>query len=192
MPRYLRSFIPGGTCFFTVTLADRRADLLVREIDRLRQAYALVQRRHPFETLAICILPDHLHAVWRLPAGDAKVSMRWSLIKHAFSSGLAPSIPSESQRTRREKGIWQRRFWDHQIRDDNDLARHVEYIHFNPVKHGLVREVRDWPFSSFHRWVKRGDLPPEWGLVQAVGGAGFGESGYGAHASLAQPAKEGR
>lgn len=188
MPRYIRDFVPGGTYFFTVTLADRRSELLVREVGRLRQAYGAVRRRHPFDTLAICVLPDHLHALWRLPVDDGRVSMRWSLIKHAFSSGLeAQSGRSPSLLARREKGLWQRRFWDHRIRDDDDLALHVNYIHFNPVKHGLVREVGDWPFSSVHRWMRRGDLPPSWAHVAAAGGGGFGERGGGAQAELAHP-----
>ncbi|MGV3569158.1 MAG: REP-associated tyrosine transposase [Ramlibacter sp.] len=186
MPRYLRNFIPSGTYFFTVALEDRRSDLLVREIARLREAYAVVQRRHPFETLTICILPDHLHAVWRLPPDDPRVSMRWSLIKHGFSSGLPAPATNRSQASRREKGIWQRRFWEHQIRNDDDLVRHVEYIHFNPVKHGLVRQVRDWPFSSFHRWVRRGDLPEAWGMVETAGSGSFGER-HGAQAEPAHP-----
>jgi putative transposase len=188
MPRYIRNFVPGGTYFFTVTLADRGSDLLVKDIDRLRAAYSQVQRRHPFETLAICVLPDHLHAIWRLPASDNNASMRWSLIKHGFSAGLpAAPVASCSQRSRREKGIWQRRFWEHRIGDDDDFARHVDYIHFNPVKHALVRQVKDWPFSSFHRWVRRGELPVAWGLVEAGGGGGFGERGDGAQAAPAHP-----
>ena len=178
MPRYIRAFTPGGTCFFTVALADRRSDLLVREIDALRAAYAKVQRRHPFTTLAVCILPDHLHALWRLPPGDADAPLRWSQIKHGFSATLPAQSTRASQVARREKGIWQRRFWAHYIRDEEDLARHVDYTHFNPVKHDLVRQVKDWPHSSFHRWVERGELPAEWGLVRAAGDEGrFGEPG---------------
>ena len=161
MPHYIRSFVPGGTFFFTLTLADRSSYLFVHEIQRLRDAYARVQRRHPFETLAICVLPDHLHALWRLPPGDDDFSRRWGQIKRGFSHDLAGPELTASQAARREKGIWQRRYWEHQIRDEDDLGRHVDYIHFNPVKHGLARQVRDWPFSSFHRWVARGDLPKE-------------------------------
>lgn len=127
MSRYRRSLVGGGTFFFTVTLADRRASLLVEQIERLRAVYARVQREHPFETVAICVLPDHLHAVWTLPAEDADFSLRWSLIKAGFSRGLAAAIRrSESKVVKREKGIWQRRFWEHQIRDDLDLQRHVD------------------------------------------------------------------
>jgi putative transposase len=164
MSRYRRLFVPGGTFFFTVTLADRRSDLLVREIDLFRSAYAAAGRRHPFETVAICVLPDHLHAIWSLPQGDAGFPERWRLIKRAFSRALpSPSVRSASKVAKRDKGIWQRRYWEHAIRSDEDLVRHVDYIHYNPVKHGLVPRVRDWRYSSFHAHVRHGDLPEDWG-----------------------------
>ncbi len=176
MPHYVRDPLPGATYFFTVNLEDRSSYLLVRQIALLRKAYSGVQARHPFATIAICVLPDHLHAVWRLPENDADFAGRWSLIKAAFSRELPAPAQRTSQARHGDKGIWQRRYWEHRIRDESDLARHVEYIHFNPVKHGHVREVRDWPFSSFHRWVRRGDVPRTWGLVRAAGGGGrFGE-----------------
>jgi putative transposase len=126
--------------------------------------YQSIQERYPFETIAICILPDHIHAVWSLPTGDADFPLRWSLIKSSFSRGLVHESPrTPSKISRRERGLWQRRYWEHVIRDDADLARHVDYIHFNPVKHGYVTQVRDWPHSSFHRYVARGDLPSDWG-----------------------------
>ena len=191
MPRYIRHFIPGATYFFTVTLADRASTLLVDEIKRLRRAYATACAQHPFDTLAICVLPDHLHALWRLPPDDADAPLRWRLVKGAFSRECeASAIRPASQARRREKGIWQRRYWEHQIRDEADLARHVDYIHWNPVKHGLVRQVREWPFSSFHRWVQRGDLPQTWGLVEAESSGGFGERVEdGAQAKLAHPTR---
>jgi putative transposase len=163
MPDYRRANIPGGTFFFTLTLANRSSDLLIREISRLRRIYAQVQSRRPFETIAICILPDHLHAIWSLPAGDADFAMRWNLIKGGFSRGLPAAQRSFSKVAKREKGIWQRRYWEHAIRDESDLIRHIDYIHFNPVKHGLVSRVCDWPHSSFHQYVKRGALPADWG-----------------------------
>jgi putative transposase len=176
MSRYRRAHIAGGTFFFTLTLADRSSDLLVREIDRLRKIYRTVQQRRPFESIAICVLPDHLHALWMLPPGDADFSGRWNLIKGGFSRGLSPSpTRTASKMAKREKGIWQRRYWEHVIRDDADLARHVDYIHFNPVKHGLVPRVQDWPHSSFRQYVKRGDLPLDWGGdVRDIAGS-FGE-----------------
>jgi putative transposase len=164
MSRYRRLFIPGGTFFFTVTLADRSSDLLVRNVDLLRRAYASVGRRLPFETIAICVLPDHLHAIWSLPDDDADFPLRWSLIKSGFSRGLPPHASrSPSKVARREKGIWQRRYWERAIRDDADLARHIDYIHYNPVAHGLVPGVADWPYSSFHAHVARGLISADWG-----------------------------
>lgn len=175
MPNYRRALRAGGTFFFTVTLADRSSDLLVREIDRLRRTYRHVQKQWPFESLAICVLPDHLHAIWSLPEDDADFPQRWSLIKSGFSRGLAPAVRSASKAAKREKGLWQRRYWEHAIRDETDLARHIDYIHFNPVKHGYVRQVCDWPHSSFHRYVSRGDLPRDWGGdMREIGGV-FGE-----------------
>ena len=177
MSQYRRAKIEGGWFFFTVTLADRSSDLLVRHIGRLRKAYAAARRRDPFETIAICVLPDHLHAIWALPPDDADFSRRWSLIKHDFSCGL-PADPdrSRSKIAKREKGVWQRRYWEHAIRSDADLSRHIDYIHFNPVKHDLVTRARDWPHSSFHRYVGRGFLPVDWGgdMRQTARGC-FGE-----------------
>ena len=163
MPRYRRSLVPGATYFFTVALADRSGALLTEPIERLRDAYRATQRKRPFRTIAICVLPEHLHAVRELPPGDADFSRRWSEIKGGFSRHFATaSARSMSKRQKREKGLWQRRFWEHQIRDEHDLQQHVDYIHHNPVKHGLVRRVADWPYSSFHREVRRGELPIDW------------------------------
>jgi REP-associated tyrosine transposase len=165
MWRYRRARIEGGTFFFTVTLADRSSDLLVRHIDRLRRTYASVQQRRPFETVAICVLPDHIHAIWQLPPNDADFPPRWSLIKSGFSRGLAiiDALRTPSKIVKRERGLWQRRYWEHVIRDEADLERHVDYIHFNPAKHGLFSRVGDWPHSSFKQYVARGDLLPDWG-----------------------------
>jgi len=173
MPRYVRA--KGSVLFFTVVLADRSSNLLVNQIDRLRRVYRTVQQRRPFETIAICVLPDHIHAVWTMPEGDADFSTRWSLIKTGFSRGLDPRPRSASKIGKREKGIWQRRYWEHAIRDDADLERHVDYIHFNPVKHGHVARVADWPHSSFHRHVERGMLAADWGGdIKEIKGS-FGE-----------------
>ena len=161
MPQYRRA--KGRTFFFTVVLADRSSNLLISEISRLRRIYGTVCERRPFETVAICVLPDHIHAVWTLPEEDADFSARWSLIKSGFSRGLDDEPRSPSKVVKREKGIWQRRFWEHAIRDDTDLERHVDYIHFNPVKHGHVTRVADWPHSSFHRYVERGVIDVDWG-----------------------------
>lgn len=176
MSRYRRVYIQGGTYFFTVVLADRRDGFLVREIDRLRRSYAIALARRPFKTVAIRILPDHLHAVWSLPPDDGDFATRWAMINTGFSRDLAPAtLRSASQLHKRDKGIWQRRYWEHAIRDETDLARHIDYVHYNPVKHGHVSAVRDWPYSSFHRWVDRGLLPPDWGGdISSIDGE-FGE-----------------
>ena len=176
MSRYRRAKIGGGTFFFTVTLADRSSNLLVREVDRLRRIYKSAQERYPFETVAICILPDHLHAVWELPQGDTDYPTRWSVIKAGFSRGLTElARRSASKEARRERGLWQRRYWEHAIRNDADLERHVDYIHFNPVKHGCVTKVCDWPYSSFHRYVTSGTLPADWGGDMREISGSFGE-----------------
>ena len=161
--RYRRSMAEGGTWFFTVNLADRRQDYLTRHIDVLRQVVRQVRNRHPFEIVAMVVLPDHFHAVWALPQGDADYATRVALIKAAFSRNL-PKVERirESRERKRERGIWQRRYWEHQIRDAADLQAHVDYIHYNPVKHGHVERVADWPYSSFHRYVRHGWLPADW------------------------------
>ena len=176
MSRYRRLKIEGGAFFFTLALAARGSDLLVRHIERLRRAYAEVEKQRPFATVAICILPDHIHALWRLLEDDADYAARWSLLKSSFSRGLpAAKTRFVSKIAKREKGIWQRRYWEHAIRDDVDFERHVDYIHYNPVKHGLVTRVADWPFSSFHRYVARGILPANWaGDASEISGR-FGE-----------------
>ena len=163
MSRYRRARTDGGTFFFTVALARRDQYLLVEYIDRLRFSYQTVAQTQPFSTIAICVLPDHLHAIWQLPEQDEDFSTRWARIKTGFSRG-SPVAPDRSQSkiSKREKGIWQRRFWEHQIRDEEGLRRHIDYIHYNPIKHGLVTQLRDWPYSSFHKLVHSGDLPEDW------------------------------
>jgi putative transposase len=175
MSRYRRPTIEGGILFFTVVLADPSSALLVKQIERLREAYRAIQMRLPFETNAICILPDHLHAIWTLPRVDADFASRWRRIKAGFSRMLpaSPQLKSRGQERRREAGMWQRRFWEHAIRDDADFERHVDYIHFNPVKHGYVTRVCDWPYSSFKRYVARGILTADWGGDEISGT--FGE-----------------
>jgi putative transposase len=164
MSRYRRVKIDSGVFFFTVVLADRSSAILIQHVERLRRIYGMVQQRYPFETVAICVLPDHIHAVWSLPEGDADYPLRWSLIKSGFTRGLkAEAVRSPSKLAKRERGIWQRRYWEHAIRDDADLERHVDYIHFNPVKHGYVSRVCDWPHSSFHRYASEGIVPLDWG-----------------------------
>ena len=176
MSRYRRNYITGGTFFFTVKLADPKSRLLVEHIDLLREAYTFVQKHYPFETIAICVMPNHLHAVWTLPDGDSDYSLRWRLIKTRFSHHFAAlDVLSASKQRRYEKGIWQRRFYEHTVRDEADLQRVVDYVHFNPVKHGFSASVKDWPFSSFHRFVRDGLLPPDWGGTTETWAMSFGE-----------------
>ena len=176
MSHYRRNYIEGGTFFFTVKLADPKSRLLVEHINLLREVYTSVQKRYPFETVAICVMPNHLHAVWTLPDGDSDYPLRWRLIKTGFSNHFSASNTlSASKRRRHEKGIWQRRFYEHTVRDDVDLQRVVDYVHFNPVKHGLAANVKDWPFSSFHRFVRDGLLPLDWGGTAETWATHFGE-----------------
>jgi putative transposase len=169
MPRYLRPRTAAGTFFFTVVTFDRRK-ILTLDISRqiLGQAIKEVQRQCPFSIEALVLLPDHLHAIWTLPNGDTDYSKRWGLIKTKFSKeGKAlfrlEKLANPSRNKRRETAIWQRRFWEHGIRDDQDFQRHFDYIHYNPVKHGLVNRVGDWPYSTFHRYVTEGIYPESWG-----------------------------
>ena len=172
MPNYRRNFVAGGTFFFTVALLERKRDLLVKEIDPLRDAVRRVKRLYPFTIVAWVVLPDHLHCIWTLPAGDADFATRWRLIKLLFVKTLPrDERRSAVRRKRRERGIWHRRYWEHTIRDDRDLRSHVDYIHFNPVKHAWVPRVSDWPFSTFHRYVRNGLLAEDWaGGDQALAG----------------------
>lgn len=157
MSFYRRLRLPGATYFFTVNLALRGDDALVRHIDILRQAFRATANEHPLHCDAMVILPDHLHAVWTLPAGDADFSIRWRKLKGRFTrwSGLrGPTSPSKGRK--REAGLWQRRFWEHRIRNEADHAAHVGYCLWNPVKHGLVARAEEWPFSSIHRDIRAG------------------------------------
>jgi len=176
MTNYRRNFVPGGSYFFTVNLFDRRSRLLTEKIELLREACRYARERHPFSIEASVVLPDHLHAVWTMPEGDADYALRWRLIKSVFSRGLTPSEPVTNSRSNKgERGIWQRRYWEHTLRDENDFAKHVDYIHFNPVKHGHVTRVADWPYSSFHRFVRQGIYPADWAGDAKQDGSRFGE-----------------
>jgi putative transposase len=177
MTNYRRHFVAGGSYFFTVNLADRGLQLLTDHIEALRSAFQYARVRHPFTIDAIVVLPDHLHAIWTLPEGDADFPLRWRLVKATFSRSLAREEQiSRSRLSRGERGIWQRRYWEHALRDEGDFARHTDYIHFNPVRHGHVRQVLDWPYSSFHRMVRRGLNPADWaGVSYDHQASGFGE-----------------
>ncbi|HEX9883594.1 MAG TPA: transposase [Desulfobaccales bacterium] len=169
MPSYIRAKMSGGKFFFTV-VTYRRRKILTEPESRyiLRQVVDEVRRQYPFFVDAWVLLPDHLHCLWTLPEGDEDFSKRWGLIKAVFSRKIKGNfhkmeLMTDSKERHREGTIWQRRFWEHQIRDDADFERHFHYIHYNPVKHGLVPQVRDWPFSTFHRYVEEGLYSLDWG-----------------------------
>lgn len=170
--RYRRSQTPGAAFFFTVVTHERKKILLWGENPRvLKQAFETTKARHPFAVDAIVVLPDHLHCLWTLAPGDNDFSKRWMLIKSNFTRMCHDPYRSERSASRivkREQYIWQRRFWEHQIRDDVDFARHVEYIHYNPVKHGLAKSPLGWKYSSFHRYVKEGKYHREWGAEERI------------------------
>jgi putative transposase len=160
--RYPRADVAGGTYFFTVNLAERKRALLLDHVDVLREALKGVKLAHPFRIDAMVLLPDHLHALWTLPVDDRDYPMRWMLIKAGFSRQLPKDERrSESRSAKGERGVWKGRYWEHLIRDDRDFERHVDYIHYNPVKHGYVLRVADWPWSSFHRYVRQDVLPAD-------------------------------
>ncbi|AYM86517.1 MULTISPECIES: transposase [Pseudoalteromonas] len=161
--QYRRNYVKGGTYFFTVNLLDRNKSLLVEHIDLLRESIRFVKSQRPFYIDAWVVLPDHLHAVLTLPDDDVDYSSRWREIKKRFSKSLPKTeFLTQTRKRKNERGIWQRRFWEHTIRDDNDYWHHVNYVHFNPLKHGLVSQVADWPYSSFHRAVKQGIYANNW------------------------------
>ncbi|MGB2833318.1 MAG: transposase [Methylotenera sp.] len=160
--QYRRNLVAGGTYFFTVTLIDRQSHLLTQHVNLLRQSVKKVQQQQPFEIIAWVVLPDHLHAVWTLPIGDSDYWGRWWAIKSHFVRNLKKHGVSVTIRADGSAMCWQRRFWEHTIKDEDDLRRCVDYCYINPVKHGLVKAVIDWPYSSFHRDVKRGIYPSNW------------------------------
>jgi putative transposase len=169
MPEYRRAQIYGGCYFFTLVTFDR-APILTLESSRqiLRDAWSDTQHRFPFTTEAVCLLPEHLHCIWRLPETETNFSVRWKEIKRLFTRAYLQQVGSGEERNdsrikQGEAAIWQRRFWEHTIRDEEDFNRHLDYIHYNPVKHGLVKNVADWPWSSFHRYVRLGFYDPDWG-----------------------------
>ena len=173
--RYRRSNVPGATYFFTLNLAERHKTLLVDRVDALRAVVKTVKQRHPFYIDAMVIMPDHLHAIWTLPEGDTDFSTRWGLIKSGFSRGVETTEKiSASRRSKGERGIWQRRFWEHQIMNDEDYQHHIDYIHYNPVKHGYVTKPSAWRWTSLHRYIKQGVVAEDWAVeVQSKGS--FGE-----------------
>lgn len=179
MTAYLRTRISGATYFFTLALQTRGATTLIDGISHLREAYQTTYQERPFVTDAIVVLPDHLHAVWTLPPGDSDFGIRWGAIKSRFTRsmkakmGWNPILRSASKASKGDAGLWQRRFWEHAIRDETDLETHLRYCWGNPVKHGFVERPADWPFSSIHREIAAGRIEPEWSDKSADGN--FGE-----------------
>lgn len=170
--RYRRAFVPGGTFFFTVVTEGRRPILASAEaVEVLREAMRRVRDKQPFEIDAMVVLPDHLHCIWTLPPDDADFATRWRLIKTWFTKHCAPALRGETNAARarkEEQAVWQHRYWEHQIRDELDFSRHVEYIHYNPVKHGLAGSPWEWPYSSFRHYVEDGVYAADWGCGEMV------------------------
>lgn len=162
-----RNFTPGASYFFTVTLRDRASSLLVDYVDDLREATRSVKDERPFDIDAIVIMPEHLHAIWTLPPNDVDYSIRWREIKTRF----ARRIPYYQY----EGGVWQARFWEHTLRDPSEMENHIDYIHYNPVKHGYVDNVADWPYSSFHRHVRQGNYSSDWAGTAECEAENYGE-----------------
>jgi putative transposase len=162
----------GGTYFFTVVAFNRAPILTLPEnVTKLRDAFRTVMKDHPFVIDAFVLLPDHLHCIWTLPEGDHDFSTRWRLIKSTFTRNCDHDIkpfPGESRKRKNEQAVWQRRFWEHWIRDDTDMIGHVDYIHYNPVKHGLARSPRDWVYSTFRKYMERGIYPEDWGSLDKI------------------------
>ena len=177
MSSYRRYFLPGATYFFTVVTYERQP-ILTQPLARscLRAAIRTVKQKRPFDLVALVLIPDHIHTVWTLPRGDADYPTRWAQIKESFTRrylavGGDEGRRSASRARRRERAIWQRRYWEHTVRDEDDLKRCIDYIHWNPVKHGLVERVQDYPWSTFHRFARLGEYDLAWGGVDPCLGA---------------------
>jgi putative transposase len=172
LPDYRRVIIPGGTFFFTLITFERKP-ILTSELARgvLHSAFQNTKGRYLFQLPAICLLPDHLHCIMNLPTGDIDYSKRWSSIKGLFTinyikAGGEDGSRNNSRIKKGEAAIWQRRYWEHTIRDEKDYERHFDYIHYNPIKHGLVSKPSDWLYSSFHKYLKLGYYDQDWGCIE--------------------------
>jgi putative transposase len=167
---YRRAFVPGGSFFFTLVTEKRRPIFSDAEsVDVLRKAFRQVKGKRPFVIHAIVVLPDHLHTIWTLPPDDGDFATRWRLIKTWFTKNcpdLPRTTPNPARIRKNGQAIWQHRYWEHLLRDDDDFNRHMDYVHYNPVKHGYVRSPADWPYSSFHRCLSRGLYAPDWGTSE--------------------------
>ena len=163
MVGYRRNLVPGGTFFFTAMLANWESRALVENIDLLRYAFRVTRHERPFSIDGVVVLPDHLHVVITLPTSDDNFPARWKRFKSLFTRLVVERDRAGGRNLRGEYELWQRRYWEHTIRDESNLARHIDYIHFNPLKHKLVSRVEEWPHSSFHHYVRQGVLPRDWG-----------------------------
>jgi putative transposase len=165
--QYRRAFIPGASFFFTLVTEQRRPLFAsAAAVHTLRMAFTKVCKTRPFQIDAIAVLPDHLHCIWTLPPGDSDFATRWRLIKTGFTKHCDPMLriaSNHARLTKRQQALWQHRYWEHVLRNETDFAQHLEYIHFNPVKHRLVSSPIEWPYSSFHRYVSAGIYPADWG-----------------------------
>ena len=181
MPNYRRSQTEGGTYFFTVNTLQRQPFLVAADVrEALREAIKEIRVSFPFAIDAWVLLPDHLHCLWTLPPGDADFATRWRIIKTRVTQGCGKRLMRDEYLTARRKhklqgSLWQNRYWEHQIRDEGDFDRHADYIHWNPVKHGYVKVVANWQYSSFHQYVKEGVYPCDWASGEEEIGAEFGE-----------------
>ena len=175
MVHYRRNFVEGGTYFFTVTLQNRRATTLTTYIDVLRKAFRTARAERAFQTDAIVILPDHLHMLMTLPPDDENYPRRWQRIKTLFTQALRREDLPIDVRDKTGRALWQRRYWEHTIRDATDFASHVDYIHYNPVRHGYTARAVDWPYSSLHRYIRAGVLPADWATDSSFSPSQFGE-----------------
>ena len=182
MSRYRRDNAPGATWFFTVVTFNRQNVLCDEPVrTALREAIQFTRRDWPFRVDAWVLLPNHMHCLWTLPGGDMDFPIRWNLIKRRTSNALKdryfrPEWTNSSRISRRELTFWQRRFWEHRIRDNEDFELHTRYIHYNPVKHGLCNRPTDWPYSSLHSFIRNGILPADWSDSSGLSGYAPGES----------------
>ncbi|WP_228893796.1 REP-associated tyrosine transposase [Pseudoduganella aquatica] len=175
MPNYRRLYLPGGSYFFTVVTEQRRPILCELPLRAaLKRAIASVRRKHPFHIAGMVLLPDHLHMIWTLPEGDSDFPLRVRLIKSHMSKACSALLPDSAPNPRRQRkqcsALWQHRYWEHALQSEDDFRFHLDYVHWNPVKHGLVQRVRDWPWSSFHRYVAEGVYPQDWCAPADVAG----------------------
>ena len=166
--QYRRVYTKGACYFFTLVTEQRRPIFKNdQQIKILRESFKKVKQKYPFKIDAIVVLPDHIHCIWTLPEGDQDYSTRWRLIKTGFTKQCDTSIiqsPNHTRTRKKQQAIWQHRFWEHMIRNEQDYQHHVEYIHYNPVKHGLVKQASDWPYSSLHQYINDGIVPRNWGV----------------------------